>query len=259
MLNVEEDSGADPQTPTRKTSTFWLPLLLLIALTVGAQLASVAYTSAQTFSAILLPSALALLAVTVPLAAVGLWLGDKIGLGTPLLSALLSGCPGAGQRLARDAGQAIALGLVVGVFLLVLRVISVQFLPPELPEFGHRGALGGLLVSISAAIGEEVWLRLGVMTILAWLVLRLLGQPELNPRVAWAAIVMAALAFGAIHLPQLAAAGAATPMGIITTILGNTMVGIVCGWLYWQRGLIAAILAHFSVDLVLHVLPALIR
>jgi hypothetical protein len=65
----------------------------------------------------------------------------------------------------------------------MLRIVSVQFLPPELPELGHRGAIGGLLVSISAAIGEEVWLRLGVMTILAWLFLRLLGQSELRPQV----------------------------------------------------------------------------
>jgi membrane protease YdiL (CAAX protease family) len=41
-------------------------------------------------------------------------------------------------------------------------------------------------------------------------------------------------------------------------MLGNTLVGIACGWLYWQRGLIAAILAHFSIDLVLHVVPALL-
>ena len=46
-------------------------------------------------------------------------------------------------------------------------------------------------------------------------------------------------------LPQLAAVGAATTIGIAATLLGNTLVGIVCGWLFWQRGLIAAIVAHF--------------
>jgi membrane protease YdiL (CAAX protease family) len=95
------------------------------------------------------------------------------------------------------------------------------------------------------------------MTILAWLISRMFGHSELRPQVAWAAIVMASLAFGAIHLPQLAAAAAATPIGIAATILGNSLVGVVCGWLYWQRGLVAAILAHLSVDLVLHVVPAL--
>lgn len=46
-------------------------------------------------------------------------------------------------------------------------------------------------------------------------------------------------------------------IGIVATIIGNTLVGTVCGWIFWQRSLIAAILTHFSVDLVLHVLPAL--
>ena len=220
---------------------------------------SIAYTATQSFSAVFLPSAVALVVVTTPLATLGLWLGAKIGLGMPLLAALLSHRPGAGRQLMQAAMPAIGMGLVVGMFLWFLRIASAQFLPPELAELGHRGAIGGLLVSASAAVGEEVWLRLGVMTILAWLIMRALGQSELGPKVAWAAIVMSALAFGAIHLPQLAAAGAATPIGIAATLLGNTLVGIVCGWLYWHRGLIAAIVAHFSVDVVLHVLPALLR
>ena len=236
----------------------WLPLLILVSLTLVTQLASVSYTSTQSFSDIFLPSTVALLIVTLPPAVLGLWLGTKIGLGTPLLTALLTRRPGARRQLAQDTLLAAGLGLSIGMFLWILRIVSVQFLPPDLPELGHRGAVGGLLVSISAAIGEEVWLRLGVMTVLAWLMMRALGQAVLRPPVAWTAIVLAAIGFGAIHLPQLAAAGAATTTGIAATMLGNTLVGIACGWLYWQRGLIAAILAHFSIDLVLHVVPALL-
>lgn len=238
--------------------TKWLPLLVLVSLTLVTQLASVSYTSTQGFSDIFLPSTAALLVVTMPLAALGLWLGSTIGLGTPLLTALLTRSPDAGQRLGRDTLLAVGLGLSIGLFLWILRIVSEEFLPPDLPELGHRGAIGGLLVSISAAVGEEVWLRLGVMTTLAWLIMRTLGQPVLSSKVAWTAIVIAALGFGAIHLPQLAAAGAATTIGIAATMLGNTLVGIVCGWLFWQRGLIAAIVAHFSIDVVLHVLPALL-
>lgn len=241
-----------------KLYTHWLPLLVLVSLTLVSQLASVAYTSTQSFTAILLPSTAALLAVTVPLAAAGLWLGSRIGLGTPLLTALLTRSPDARRQLTRDTLLAAALGLSVGIFLWMLRIVFAQFLPPDLPELGHRGAVGGLLVSISAAIGEEVWLRLGVMTALAWLMMRVLDQLELRPTVAWTAIVIAALGFGAIHLPQLATAGAATTTGIVATMLGNTLVGLVCGWLFWRRGLIAAIVAHFSIDFVLHVLPALV-
>ena len=36
--------------------------------------------------------------------------------------------------------------------------------------------------------------------------------------------------------------------------VGNGTPGLVFGWLYWRRGLIAAMLAHFGLDLVLKVL-----
>lgn len=256
-LNEGQKQERVLQGTARPLHTIWNPLVVLVSLTLVTQLASVSYTSTQNFSAIFLPSTAALLAVTVPLAAMGLWLGNGIGLGTPLLTALLTRSPDSSRQVARDTLLATGLGLSAGLFLWILRIVSEQFLPPGLPELGHRGAVGGLLVSISAAIGEEVWLRLGVMTTLAWLITRGLGQHELRSHVAWTAIVIAALGFGAIHLPQLAAAGAATTIGIAATMLGNTLVGIICGWLFWQRGLIAAILAHFSIDFVLHVLPAL--
>lgn len=257
-LQQQEHSPARPRLTDRPRHTFTLPLLVLSSLTLFTQLASVAYTAEQEFSVIFLPSTAALLLITLPLAALGLYLGSPIGLGTPLLTALLSRCKGAGRQLGKDAVLAVSLGLAVGVFLWVLRIASEPYLPPSMPELGHRGAMGGLLVSISAAVGEEVWLRLGVMTILAWSILRLSGHTVLRPTVAWAAITGSAVIFSLIHLPQLAAAGAATTIGITATIFGNTLVGTVFGWLFWQRSLIAAVLAHFSVDVVLHVFPALI-
>jgi membrane protease YdiL (CAAX protease family) len=257
-MNSPKKHNPKPQESTHSAYTFTFPFLLLLLLTVVVQLVAVAYTAEQHFSEVLFPSVIALLIVTAPLAALGLWLGTQIGLGTPLLTALLSRSPGAGRQLVRDAVLAVSLGLVIGAFLWILRIVVAPYLPPELPELGHRGVMGGLLVSISAAVGEEVWLRLGVMTIIAWLLQRLSGHAELKPKVAWAAIVSAAIIFSLIHLPQLAAADAATPTGIIATVFGNTLVGMAFGWLFWRHSLIAAILAHFSVDLVLHVLPALI-
>jgi membrane protease YdiL (CAAX protease family) len=38
----------------------------------------------------------------------------------------------------------------------------------------------------------------------------------------------------------------------------NGLAGVVFGWLYWRRGLLAAMVAHLTFDLVLHVIvPAL--
>ena len=36
-------------------------------------------------------------------------------------------------------------------------------------------------------------------------------------------------------------------------MLLNGVGGMLFGWLYWKHGLMAAMLAHFSADIVLHV------
>jgi membrane protease YdiL (CAAX protease family) len=182
-----------------------------------------------------------------------------MNLGAPLIAALISKQPGSVQRLKRDTGLAVALGLALGGALLLVRIVSQPYLPPELPAFGYRGAIGGLSVSLGAAVAEEVWFRLGLMTVLAWLGARLCGHREARPIVVWPVIVITSVGFGMAHLPQLLSFGAGSPVAVGGTILGNGVVGILYGWCYWQRGLVAAMTAHFSVDVVLHVLPALVR
>ncbi|MCK7526806.1 MAG: hypothetical protein MZV64_59015 [Ignavibacteriales bacterium] len=48
-----------------------------------------------------------------------------------------------------------------------------------------------------------------------------------------------------------------TPLVITRAIVLNGLAGIGFGWLYWKRGLEFAMIAHFSADIVLHVLLAL--
>jgi membrane protease YdiL (CAAX protease family) len=68
------------------------------------------------------------------------------------------------------------------------------------------------------------------------------------------AIVLAALLFGASHLPAAHAAGLlGTPLLAARVVLLNAVVGIACGGLLWKYGLEHAMLAHFCADAVLHV------
>ena len=113
------------------------------------------------------------------------------------------------------------------------------------------------LCALGAAVAEEVWFRLGLMTILIWLLARWLGHTAVRPALAWSVITLTAFAFGLAHLPQLTAFGAASPAAVVATVAGNCVVGMLYGWCYWRMGLIAAMVAHFSVDVLLHVLPAL--
>jgi len=242
-----------------KPRLVFLPLMILWALTLSAQLLGLAHGIAQDGRSVapaILPSALALSLVTLPLVWLGLFLGPRTGLGAPLLIGLLEGKPGTGSRLLRRALLACGLGLLFGAAMVGLRLLLSPYLPPDMPVLGFRGVLGGLLVSVAAGIGEEVWFRLGLMTLLVWSVSRLLRQTTPHPAVVWSVIIVTATAFGMAHLPQLASFDAATPFSIGGTILGNCLVGSLYGWLYWRHGLLAAMIGHFSVDLVIHVLPA---
>ncbi len=157
----------------------------------------------------------------------------------------------------REAKWSILPGLFLGGALVIFRILANSLLPQELPSFGHRGVLGGLLISAGAAIGEEVWFRLGLLTIILGIVNHICGHNSLRSSVAWTTIIVVAVLFGAAHLPQLSSYGAASTLAVLGTILGNSVVGILYGWCYWRLGLIAAIMAHFSVDIVIHVLPSL--
>ena len=101
-------------------------------------------------------------------------------------------------------------------------------------------------------------MRLGLMTVLVWAGARLTRTADPRPAVVWTAIVATALLFGAGHLPTTAAMLPLTPLVIARALLLNGIGGVLFGWLYWKRGLLAAMLAHFSADIVLHVVAPLL-
>lgn len=68
-------------------------------------------------------------------------------------------------------------------------------------------------------------------------------------------MVLAPLLFGAAHLPQAAALGGVLPASLVAfVLLGNGIGGTVFGWLYWKRGLVAAVTAHVAADIVMYVI-----
>ena len=61
----------------------------------------------------------------------------------------------------------------------------------------------------------------------------------------WAAIVIAAAVFAAGHLPFLfTIAAQPRPALVLAVLTGNFIPGLIFGWLFWRRGLEAAILSH---------------
>lgn len=112
----------------------------------------------------------------------------------------------------------------------------------------------GALASIYGGINEEVLLRLFLFTLIYFFVGKCLKIHESNRFVIlWSVNILVAFLFGIGHLPAAFKLTSPSVFEIFRVLFLNGIAGVVFGWLYWSRGLWAAILAHFVTDLVIHV------
>jgi membrane protease YdiL (CAAX protease family) len=189
----------------------------------------------------------------------GLWLGGKIGLGAPHLQRLLGGHPGAWPMLREKFPLSMGMGLAAALIIILLDGLLFSPLsPPALRATAAPPAWQGLLASLYGGISEELLMRLGLMTVLMWTFTRVAGHPEPNAGAAWSAILIAALLFGVGHLPATAAIAPLTRIVIARALILNGIGGLAFGWLYWRQGLLPAMVAHFSADILLHVILPLV-
>ncbi|HLL45691.1 MAG TPA: CPBP family glutamic-type intramembrane protease, partial [Longimicrobiaceae bacterium] len=118
---------------------------------------------------------------------------------------------------------------------------------------GERTLAVTLAGMLYGGITEELMMRWGVMSLLAWAGWRLFqrGRGEPGPAVMWAAILAAALLFGAGHLGAVSAIAPLTVAVVARTVALNALAGVAFGWLFWRRSLEAAMLAHMTGHVVL--------
>jgi len=197
----------------------------------------------------------------------GLFFAGRVGLATPILDSVSRG-----ESVAYRVRAILPISILLGILstLIVLGLEFFYFQPAMLKELGKAAAAlnlqtsqpaawKGFLASFYGGIAEEIQLRLFVMSLLAWLGKFISKTSEGKPTAAvfWIANILAAVLFGLGHLPTTSLLVALTPLVVTRAVILNGLVGVACGWLYWKRGLESAMVAHFSADLVLHVLLAL--
>ncbi len=242
------------------------PQHLQLALLLGAA-SAVATLALFPYLAVLMPQKLAALPLPLWAAALlqagqagilcwllawlGLFLGARHGLDAPWLRAWLE------RRAAPASGhwwQAAALGVLAALLVIGLSLLGPHPPQPATTISAASWAWRGALASLYGAIAEEVQTRLFLVSLLVWL-MGLLRRGRAAPDWMYlGAIVLAALLFGAGHLPAAINSGlAGTPLLMVRIVGLNALAGVVFGWLFWRRGLEHAMLAHFCADLVLHV------
>ncbi len=190
---------------------------------------------------------------------IGLPLSERLGFEIPILKNLLSK-----QKIevdvARIVQRSILFGFASGIAIILLDVLF-RSQGVDVMNQVSVPAWQGFLASFYGGISEEILLRLFFMTFVLWVMSKIIrpeGKVIENNLLMWSAILLAALLFGIGHLPVTASLTEITPLVIARALLLNGIGGVVFGWLYWKNGLESAMIAHFSADIILHVLLPLL-
>lgn len=111
--------------------------------------------------------------------------------------------------------------------------------------------IGGLLVG---GIIEEVMMRLFFMSLVVFIISKILRKKEIPTIVFIVANILAALLFAAGHLPSTATMTSLTPVLIIRCFLFNGGLGIAFGYLYRKYNIRYAMISHGLVHLIADIL-----
>jgi membrane protease YdiL (CAAX protease family) len=177
---------------------------------------------------------------------IGLILAEKVGFKLPLLTAILEKKK---IQYLDTLKLSIILGLIAGILIIVLDIfVFKQIVSIKAPWWQ------GLLASFYGGIAEEILMRLFLVSLIVFILVKVCKRKEPNNSIVWFAIILISVIFGLGHLPITSTVVSITEIVIIRAIVLNGVGGIIFGWLYWKRGLESAIIAHFCGDIIIHVI-----
>lgn len=147
-------------------------------------------------------------------------------------------------------------GLAGGVSLVLTATVLKPFLSPEvLARLGEYGKILPFPTRLLyGGIMEELLLRWGLMTLLVWAAWRLFQKGRGQPKPAYlvGAILVSSLLFAIGHLPMAFMLFPELTLALtLFVIIGNSVFGLIAGYLYWRKGLESAMLAHMLTHVVM--------
>ena len=187
----------------------------------------------------------------------GLLAAPPVGLGAPYIQAALAGEPAPASFV-----QILPLAIGLGALSFAAVALFERFIfGPHVPEALRVSDVNAkpwarFLASFYGGLDEEILFRLFLVSALVWILGRFWQGANGLPAdgAYWTAIITSAVLFGLGHLPATQALTPLTPMLVARAVVLNSLVGIACGWLYWKYGLESAMVAHFSADILLHLI-----
>lgn len=178
----------------------------------------------------------------------GLFLHEKAGLDVPIIKGLIKNKRT--QKLKAILLYGVFGGIVSGVLIELAKLVYMPIIPAEFAELSNSIKYTLAARFLYGGITEELLLRFGLMTFIVWLATKINKlKDEIN---YWIGIGLSAVIFAIGHFPIVFQSVEDPSMILLTYILlGNSIGGVIFGWLYWKKGLESAIVAHVFAHVVM--------
>ena len=180
----------------------------------------------------------------------GAWLGPRVGLGAPLLQAVLQ------RKRLRSVWRNVWLpGVSAGVMGAAWMVTLAQLMPPDLLPGDPMQALPLWVRLLYGGISEELLARWGLMAMIMCGLWHLLQPRGGMPKavVVWLAIALSSVIGSAGQLPAAIGLMGSLSMPLVAyVVISHAAYGLLAGFLFWRYGLEAAMLAHILALLLSH-------
>lgn len=180
---------------------------------------------------------------------IGTVLYQKVDLKVPIIEKLV-GIRKESIKIMSILKYGVIGGVLSGTLLSIVSAVFNPILPAEFIELGE--SLKPTLAArfLYGGLTEEILMRFGLMTLIVWLCSKIFKRTK--PFIFWTGIVIAAIIFSFGHFPIAYQAVDNPTTGLLTYILiGNSIGGIIFGWLYWKKGLESAFIAHIFTHIVM--------
>jgi membrane protease YdiL (CAAX protease family) len=173
---------------------------------------------------------------------------DKVKLDSPIMKSLITNEKN--YEIASILKYGVFGGLISGALITTFSLISAPYLPTAIVELSENIDVTLANRFLYGGITEEILVRFGLMTFLIWLLSRIFKT--FTPKIYWIGILVSSIIFGFGHFPIAFQAVAEPSMLLLLYILiGNSIGGIIFGWLYWKKGLESAMIAHIFTHIVM--------
>lgn len=186
---------------------------------------------------------------------IGTQLAPAVGLSAPAAEALAGG-QRFGSALKRQTIPGVIAGFIAGSILLLSWVSLRPLLPFVFVTRAEKlnRSIPLLTRLFYGGITEELLLRWGLLTLIVWAAWRFFQKRQGTPKSIYfvSAILISSVIFGIGHLPLIVALEVDFTLPVVAfVVFGNALFGLFAGYLFWKKGLEAAIIAHMSTHVVI--------